>query len=677
MFKKAGKRNPLIYRVEKGCLMLRPVRNGIILRVGLPIAFLFVLVLSLVGIWKFITPTPAAGNRPNQGTLDKMLLAFIRDGDRTQVEQLLHKGANANARDEAGDTSLMRAALYADVEMMRVLIESGAEVQVRGQDGTAPLLRTANDLDKMRLLLDRGAPVDDFALVAAASVPGCRGALELLLAHAGNVRSAGPAYTPLMAAAGHGDLDAVNCLLAHGANVKVKTPTGFTALIAAALSGNAKVVALLLERGADPNALCELERGIQQTPAGVAASMGHADCLRLLMAAGADVNVQGGPFNHNALLGAATTASKETVHLLLAKANVNATDWNGKTALDWAARRGETAIVKMLREAKAEQSKPLSPSDKPLALRHPPDADAAWRAVSAALPLLQQSEQTITRTRNCVTCHQHSLVEMTVGLARKHGFNVDETIASEERAHILKDMGTRVRPLLLGTGIDPTLSVHVLAGLAAEDEPASRITDALVHYLVLRQRKDGRWQQENCRPPDEASDFQFTALAVRGLQTYAPKGRNREIAVRIDQARRWLQTTEPMDTVDRGFQLLGLGWAHAEPESITKAVANLVGEQREDGGWSQLPTLASDAYATGLALVALHEGGGVAVDHPAYQRGVEFLLRTQLADGSWFVASRSFPIVEYSKSGFPHGKSQFISAAATCWATMALTLTTP
>ena len=90
-----------------------------------------------------------------------------------------------------------------------------------------------------------------------------------------------------------------------------------------------------------------------------------------------------------------------------------------------------------------------------------------------------------------------------------------------------------------------------------------------------------------------------------------------------------------------------------------------------------MPTLASDAYATGLALYALHQGGGVAVDHPAYRRGVEFLLRTQLADGSRFVASRSFPIVEYSKSGFPHGRSQFISAAATCWATMALTLTTP
>jgi ankyrin repeat protein len=660
--------------------MLRPVRAGIILRLG--VGILLVLVIALVTFWR-LTPasphaTPGAENRPDQGILDKTLLDAIRDGDTTQVQHLLQQGANANARDEAGDTALMRAALYADVEMMRVLVESGADVQARGRDGTAPLLRTTHDLDKMRFLLDQGAPVDDFAMVAAASVPGSRSALELLLAHGGKGRPAVPtAYAALMAAAGNGDLEAVQCLLEHGADAKAKTPTGFTALIGAALSGNAKVVALLLERGADPNAICELERGILQTPAGVAASMGHADCLRLLMAAGADVNVQGGPFNHNGLLGASTTPSNETVHLLLAKANVNATDWSGNTALDWAKRQGETDIVKMLREAGAEQSKPLSQPEKPLMLRHPPDADSLRHAVSAALPLLQQSERTITQTRNCVSCHQHSLVAMTVSLARKHGFNVDETIAREERIHVLKDMGDRVRPLMLGTGIDPTLSVHVLAGLAAEDEPASRTTDALVHYLVLRQRKDGHWQQENYRPPDEASNFQFTALAVRGLQTYSPKGRSREIAVRIDQARRWLQSAEPVDSVDRGFQLLGLGWAKAEPEFITKAITKLVAEQREDGGWAQLPTLASDAYATGLALYALHEGGGVAVDHPAYQRGVEFLLRTQLADGSWFVASRSFPIVEYSKSGFPHGRSQFISAAATCWATMALTLTTP
>jgi hypothetical protein len=90
-----------------------------------------------------------------------------------------------------------------------------------------------------------------------------------------------------------------------------------------------------------------------------------------------------------------------------------------------------------------------------------------------------------------------------------------------------------------------------------------------------------------------------------------------------------------------------------------------------------LPSLKSDAYATGQVLCALHEAGGIPVDAPAFRRGVDFLLRTQLASGSWHVPTRSFPVVAFSNSGFPHGRSQFISAAATCWATMALALTIP
>jgi ankyrin repeat protein len=659
----------------------RPARKMTVLRASLgAVSFL---AIALAALWKLSGPTPVSDqstlkrvSQADSGALNSQLMNAIRGGEFSEVENLLEQGADANGRDDAGDTALMRAALYADVKTMQALVTHGASVRARGNDGNTPLLRSVHDLDKVRFLLERGALVDDLTMVAAARIPGSGELLDLLCAHGGSGRTGMQDYTALMAAAANGDLESVLCLLDHGADVKAWMPNGYTALIGAAASGNAKVVGLLLERGADPSAVCKLEGGILQTPAIVAATMGNADCLKLLMAAGADVNVQGGPFEMNALLGAATTASKETVQLLLATANLNATDWTGATALDWAARRGETDIVKLLREGGAKQRKPVSLTNTALAPQHPAGAEATRRAISAALPLLQQSERTITRTKNCVTCHQHSLVAMTVGLARGHGFDVDETIAREERYHVLKDMEARVRPLLLGTGIDSTLSAFALAGLAAEGEPASRTTDALVHYLVLRQRPEGHWQGESNRPPDDVSDFQFTALAVRGLQVYAPKARTREIALRIDRARRWLQSAQPRDTTDRVFQLLGLGWAQADPESVARAVLKLMSEQREDGGWAQLPTLASDAYATGLALCALHEGGGVATNHPCYQHGVEFLLRTQAADGSWYVSSRSFPIVEYSKSGFPHGRSQFISAAATCWATMALIETT-
>ncbi len=98
----------------------------------------------------------------------------------------------------------------------------------------------------------------------------------------------------------------------------------------------------------------------------------------------------------------------------------------------------------------------------------------------------------------------------------------------------------------------------------------------------------------------------------------------------------------------------------------------LLSEQRADGGWSQIPTLASDAYATGEALVALRESGALKPMDPGYQRGVEFLMSTQLEDGSWYVQTRAVPLQPYFESGFPHGEDQWISMAATNWAAMAL-----
>ena len=120
--------------------------------------------------------------------------------------------------------------------------------------------------------------------------------------------------------------------------------------------------------------------------------------------------------------------------------------------------------------------------------------------------------------------------------------------------------------------------------------------------------------------------------------------------------------------------MLGLQWAAQGKDRIKPLERALAAEQRPDGGWSQLPTLESDAYATGQALVALHDGGGMKTADPVYQRGVAFLWKTQHADGTWPVASRALAIQPLFDIGFPHGDNSWISAAGTNWAVTALAL---
>jgi hypothetical protein len=101
-------------------------------------------------------------------------------------------------------------------------------------------------------------------------------------------------------------------------------------------------------------------------------------------------------------------------------------------------------------------------------------------------------------------------------------------------------------------------------------------------------------------------------------------------------------------------------------------------EQNPDGSRSQLPGIPAEAYATGQALYALHVSGGVPTRDAVYQKGVRWLLRNQLDEGSWFVPTRAVPVQPHKfESGFPHGWHQFASTGGSSWAAMALLFTLP
>lgn len=265
---------------------------------------------------------------------------------------------------------------------------------------------------------------------------------------------------------------------------------------------------------------------------------------------------------------------------------------------------------------------------------------------------------------------------MTVAAARTRGIRVDEAIARQQATEVAAYLDRWRDRVLQGIGIggfSDTIN-YILVGLGAERYPGDEATDAMARYLVSQQTPSGAWRLVAHRPPMESSDIQVTAMSMRALQFYAPPTRRAEYQPAIDRAAAWIARGTPVITEDRVFQLLGQHWSGAPATVIQTQGRALLAQQRSDGGWAQLVTLESDAYATGQALVALVESGAVPVTDPAYARGVQFLLKTQFADGSWFVRSRALPIQPHFESGFPFGRDQFISAAGTNWAAMALTL---
>jgi hypothetical protein len=203
--------------------------------------------------------------------------------------------------------------------------------------------------------------------------------------------------------------------------------------------------------------------------------------------------------------------------------------------------------------------------------------------------------------------------------------------------------------------------------------PRDEYTDATVRFIKMMQTPEGNWRSfEGRRPPMTAGTDQTAALAIYSLKTYAPPSEKADTDKIIARAAAWLEAEKPVKTQDRAFQLMGLAWANAKPAAIASAAKSLIASQRADGGWNQLPTMGSDAYSAGQALYALNVSGKVATTDPAYVKGLKYLLRTQAPDGSWHVKSRSIWVQPYFDSGFPYEHDQWISAAGTSWAAMAL-----
>jgi hypothetical protein len=308
-----------------------------------------------------------------------------------------------------------------------------------------------------------------------------------------------------------------------------------------------------------------------------------------------------------------------------------------------------------------------------------PTPESIRSAVGRALPPIEASTKEYLHHRDCFSCHHQAVPLRALTLARTRGFAIDAANLREQidlTATFLKGASESYRKGK-GQGGGVTTAGYALWTLEMGGWDPDETTAAVVEFLLLNNKEGDRWKSVSRRPPSEGSEFTSTFVALRGIRAFATAEQRERGADRTAKAKGWLEKSEGKDTEDQVFRLHALALAGSAPETTRAAADRLRTSQRGDGGWSQRDADESDAYATGSALVALHEAGGLSAEDPAYRRGLAFLIGSQRPDGTWYVKSRSRPFQKPFESGFPHGKDQFISISASGWSTAALLLALP
>ncbi len=269
-------------------------------------------------------PVPAADNKPSVSLqqlkewlaagadvneeLDDAVLA----SDMQRVKFLIDKGADVNKRDEQGDAPLNIAALQRDPDLVKYLLDHHADANPRGSDGMTPVLEAVmqDDVPTLQVLAAHGADLESRTsegatpLAFAISEDDMKAALALIDAGAPvNTKSTKLGLTPLMVAAGREPYEVSISGQRHELEHQTLDPHYPDAL---------QVARTLIAHGADVNAVSD--SGV--TALMLAAAHGNTPIVGLLLQSGAD-------------------ASKKSP--------------DGKTALDMAIQNGNDTVVSLIR----------------------------------------------------------------------------------------------------------------------------------------------------------------------------------------------------------------------------------------------------------------------------------------------------------------------------------------
>ena len=249
-------------------------------------------------------------------------------------------------------TPLHWASSKGHVEVVRYLLEHGANVTVQSQDGSMPLhwASQKGHIQVIRILLQHKADAkardkNKSTPLHQASSRGYAGSARIFLEHGVDATAQDKnGWTPLHCAAFEGHVEVTHVLLKHGVDTTMQDKDGQTPLHNASSEGNLEVTRVLLEHEVDATAQDKHGR----TPLHRASFRGHVETVRLLLKKGADVTAQdktGRTPLHNASL----AGHLEVARVLLEHgADPTAKNKNGQTPTSSARRKGQCEVARII-----------------------------------------------------------------------------------------------------------------------------------------------------------------------------------------------------------------------------------------------------------------------------------------------------------------------------------------
>ncbi|KAF5346965.1 hypothetical protein D9758_010081 [Tetrapyrgos nigripes] len=258
----------------------------------------------------------------------------------------------------ASTDSLMQAASKGLIEDVKLLLESGADVNQVMSDGTMPLMVAAQNghLEIVKLLIKHKADVnaareDGATSVLVASQNGHTEVAIFLIEKGAEINwGTDTGATPLLVAIENGHLKIAEILVQGEADVNKATTDGRTSLMAASWFGHHEIVTLLLENGAD----IHWARESGDTPLLMASQNGHIEVVKLLLEHGADIHREH-ETGWTPFISASQNGHIEVVKLLLEHgADFHRENKPGVTPLNIASQNGHIEVVKLLLEHGAD-----------------------------------------------------------------------------------------------------------------------------------------------------------------------------------------------------------------------------------------------------------------------------------------------------------------------------------